>query len=87
MPDGRVHMHGYEQPDIEEVLKRLQWSSVKKAVELVIHPATMIQEDLFGTLTKSRVLEYETFRDPELVTCLYQAGIEPVGFKVLHNDR
>jgi hypothetical protein len=86
MPDGRVYMLGYAKPDIEGAMKRLQWGSVKKAVELVIHPATMVQEDLFGSLTNSRVLEYETFRNPGFVKRLSQANIEPVGFEVLYNN-
>ena len=85
MPDGRVYMPGYGggAARIEEVLARLPWNQVKKAVEFIIHPATTVREELFGGLTESRVVEYQTFRNPKLVERLRQSGVEPVGFEAL----
>ncbi len=85
MPDGKIHMPGYgtEQADIASAVKRLQGSGVKQAVELVIHPATAVHEDLFGGLTAKRLLEYKTFRDPGFVKLLRQEGIETAGFEAV----
>lgn len=85
MPDARVYMPGYGggAARIEEILGRLPWNQVKKAVEFVIHPATTIREELFGSLTESRVVEYQTFKNPKLVERLRQSGVEPVGFEAL----
>ncbi|MFQ5852775.1 MAG: carbohydrate deacetylase [Candidatus Binatia bacterium] len=85
MPDARLYMPGYTASVglVEEVFNRLQWNTVKKAVEVVIHPATTVHEDLFGRLTESRVAEYNTFKNPKLLKRLRQSGIEPVGFEAL----
>jgi len=86
MPDARVYAPGYVEPRtmIEEIISRLPWSKVKKAVELVIHPATAVREDLFGTLTESRIAEYQTFKNPKLADRLRQSGTELVRFETLH---
>jgi hypothetical protein len=86
MPDGRVYMPGYsiEKASLEDALSRLRWRSVKKAVEIIIHPATQV-EDTFGALTESRVHEYEMYRDPALATSLLRLGIELVGFDILQH--
>lgn len=86
MPDGRIYMPGYgiNKPALEEALHRLQWHAVQKAVEMIIHPATRV-EDMFGALTESRLREYDMFKDPGLATSLTRLNIEPVGFEVLHN--
>ncbi|MGH8056901.1 MAG: carbohydrate deacetylase, partial [Candidatus Entotheonellia bacterium] len=63
MPDGRVYMPRYagiNAKSLEEVVTRLRWSAVRRAVEVIIHPATTIQNELFGGLRESRVLEYQT---------------------------
>lgn len=56
---------------------------MEKAVELIIHPATEVREQLFGTLTESRVVEYQIFKNPQLAERLRRNGVEPVGFEVL----
>jgi hypothetical protein len=86
MPDGRVYMPGYgiDKASLEDAMRRLQWCSVKKAVEVIIHPATRV-ENMFGALTESRLLEYDMYKDPGLATSLMQLGIEPVGFEVLQH--
>ena len=43
MPDGRVYTPGYDGGGIAslpEIVERIEWSAVRKAVELVVHPAT-----------------------------------------------
>jgi predicted glycoside hydrolase/deacetylase ChbG (UPF0249 family) len=82
MPDGRVYMPGYpiDKASLEDGMRRLRWQSVKKAVEIIIHPATQ-DEEVFGTLKESRVREYEMYKDPDLATSLIRLGIEPVGFE------
>jgi len=85
MPDGRVYTPGYgmTRDDLQEVLTRLQWSSVNQAVEMVIHPAATVEEAIFGDLQESRVFEYKVFSDPELAAFLYRNGVEIVGFNAL----
>ncbi len=61
MPDGRIHMPA-DDAAFEEVVKRLQWSAIRGALEVVSHPATALQEELFGRLTTSRLLEYKVLR-------------------------
>lgn len=88
MPDGRIYMPGYDgagAATLEEMLKRLRWDAIKKAVEVIVHPATTVDEGLFGSLTESRVLEYKTFKDPRLVDRLRLNGFETVGFEALSN--
>jgi len=89
MPDGRIHLVGYSnsQAAIEGVTKLLQWNSISKAVEWTIHPATTIEEELFGVLTESRVREYQVFSDPRLVERLHKNGVQTIGFEVLGNDQ
>jgi hypothetical protein len=53
------------------------------AVELVIHPAKAVESALFGGLTESRLREYETFRNPQLVGALNSAGVRLVDFNAL----
>jgi hypothetical protein len=86
MPDGRVHMPGYsiDKTSLEEAMSRLPWRSVKKAVEIIIHPATRV-ENIFGALTESRLREYDMYKDPSLMTSLLRLGIEPVGFEILQS--
>jgi predicted glycoside hydrolase/deacetylase ChbG (UPF0249 family) len=90
MPDGRVYAPGYNgnaAAALEQIASRLPWNSVKKAVELVVHPAKQIQEGLFGSLTESRLLEYEVLRNPDLVKRLRRRHIEPSGFEILDNGQ
>jgi predicted glycoside hydrolase/deacetylase ChbG (UPF0249 family) len=86
MPDGRVYMPGYStnKASLEDAMRRLQWHSVKKAVEVIIHPATRV-ENIFGSLTESRLLEYDMYKDPGLAASLMRFGVEPVGFDVLYH--
>ena len=85
MPDGTIDTPGFDagKAAIEEVVKRIQWPSVKNAVELVIHPATAINEALFGELTESRLHEYRAFSDPELANRLAATGVETAGFEAV----
>jgi predicted glycoside hydrolase/deacetylase ChbG (UPF0249 family) len=87
MPDGRVYAPGYDadRESLKDVLRRLKWPAVKKAVEIIIHPATRI-EKIFGDLTESRLREYEVYKDPELATILNQQGIQPVSFEELRSN-
>jgi predicted glycoside hydrolase/deacetylase ChbG (UPF0249 family) len=87
MPDARLYAPGYGNPDvmIQEVITRVPWGRIKSAVEIVIHPAINIEADLFGSLTESRLLEYSTFKNPELAHDLRRKGVEPVGFEALFN--
>ncbi|MDZ4720132.1 MAG: ChbG/HpnK family deacetylase [Roseiflexaceae bacterium] len=86
MPDGAIHTPGYRAGEtrIEDALKRVPWAKIQRAAELIIHPATMVDRELFGNVTESRVRDYQVFRDPGLKDRLLKAGVNPVGFEVLH---
>jgi hypothetical protein len=79
-------MPGYsiDKVSLEEIMHRLPWRSIKKAVEIIIHPATRV-EAIFGALTESRLREYDMYKEPSLATSLRQLGVEPVGFDVLQH--
>ena len=86
MPDGRVYTPGYDGAGIAslpEIIERIEWSSVRKAVEVVVHPATRVEEGLFGSLKESRLLEYNVLRDPSLKEQLYRKGVELASFESL----
>jgi predicted glycoside hydrolase/deacetylase ChbG (UPF0249 family) len=86
MPDGRVYMPGYKGASIaalEDIVEQLPWSYVRRAIEVVVHPATSVDEELFGAMTESRVREYEVLRDWSLVDRLRRQGIRTVGFEAL----
>lgn len=85
MPAGLVHLigHGTPKPDIRDLTNRLRVALGGRIGEYVIHPATLVQEDMFGNLTESRVFDYELFSNPKLVATLQSAEIELVGFNTL----
>lgn len=85
MPAGLVHLmgKGTPKPDIRDLTQRLRVALGGRIGEYVIHPATLVQEELFGNLTDSRLFDYELFSNPELDAALQSAGIELVGFKAL----
>jgi predicted glycoside hydrolase/deacetylase ChbG (UPF0249 family) len=87
MPDGRVYAPGYDtdRESLKEVLRRLKWPLVKKALEFIIHPATQV-EKTFGNLTESSVREYECCKNPELAAFINQQGIQPVNFEELRSN-
>jgi predicted glycoside hydrolase/deacetylase ChbG (UPF0249 family) len=87
MPDGRLYAPGYDtdRGSLKEVLHRLKWPLVKRAVEFIIHPATQV-EKTFGNLTESRVREYECYKNPELAAFINQQGIQPVNFEELRSN-
>ena len=85
MPDGLVHMPGYETAinSIEHAISRLPWHTINKAVELVVHPATTSNNKFFRLNAERRVHEYYVFKDPKLLNRLKQINIETVGFEAL----
>jgi hypothetical protein len=86
MPDGRVYTPGYDGAGIAslpEIVERIEWSAVRRAVELVVHPATHVEEGVFGSMTESRLLEYKVLREPGLKERLRQSGVELAGFEAL----
>ena len=85
MPAGRLYLLGYQPGSytLTVLLERVDWRNVGAALELVIHPAKKIDANLFGSLTESRLREYEAFRNPKLLASLKQGGIRLVGFDAL----
>ncbi|GAB4114783.1 MAG: ChbG/HpnK family deacetylase [Roseiflexaceae bacterium] len=86
MPDGAIHTPGFRDgdSDIADALRRAPWRHVRRAAELIIHPATRLEPELFGNLTESRLRDYRVFSDPALKDRLIAAGMQPAGFEVLY---
>jgi predicted glycoside hydrolase/deacetylase ChbG (UPF0249 family) len=87
MPDGRLYTPGYKGQSVsslDEIVSRLQWNSIRNAVELVVHPAVSVENDLFGGLTETRLLEYHALSDPGLVLRLNQQSVTLTGFESVH---
>jgi hypothetical protein len=86
MPAGRLYLPGYQAGNysLAVLLERIDWRDVSGALELVIHPATALDSKLLGSLTDSRLREYETFRDSRLVERAQRAGVDLVGFDALN---
>jgi predicted glycoside hydrolase/deacetylase ChbG (UPF0249 family) len=85
MPDARLYTPGFSSTRdlLEKVIQDIRWHKVRRAVEIVTHPATSANEKLLGELTESRVREYEILRDPTFINRLRQAAVEPAGFDSL----
>jgi predicted glycoside hydrolase/deacetylase ChbG (UPF0249 family) len=86
MPDGRLYTPGYNGKGTATMLAtihRVEWRQVKKAIEIVTHPATSVDKQLFGSITESRVVEYKTLTDPTLLKQLRQEAVDLVGFEAL----
>jgi chitin disaccharide deacetylase len=85
MPDARLYTPGFTgtRESLEKVIENIPWHKVRRAVEIVTHPATAVNGKLFGELTESRVREYKILRDPTLINRLRQASVEPSNFDSL----
>ncbi len=86
MPDARIYMPGYEGASVlalENAVERLPWKGIRRAVEAVVHPATIVDEELFGAMTESRLREYEVLSDTGLAARLNRKGIQTVGFEAV----
>jgi predicted glycoside hydrolase/deacetylase ChbG (UPF0249 family) len=85
MPDGRIYMPGYNGTSVaflEDILERVPWGRVERALEVVVHPASRV-EGLSGSLIGSRVREYEVLRDSTLANRLTHRGIQIAGFEAV----
>jgi chitin disaccharide deacetylase len=89
MPDGRLYLPGYQAGNytLSVLLGRIDWRRIRSAIELVIHPATKLDAELFGSLTESRLREYELFRNARLPGRLESAGFRLVGFEALEASK
>lgn len=89
MPAGRIYTPGcsLDSSSFQEALNRIGWERVQRPLELAIHPATRVEAALFGSLTQSRIRDYELFRNPRLRDRLQQIGVRPVGFEALRQNR
>ena len=89
MPRGMIHMPGYaaSKGASQQSAGSIYWPLSSGILELIIHPAIRVEEDLFGDLKESRVQEYKLFADRAVVDHLSNAGIELVGFEALMLER
>jgi predicted glycoside hydrolase/deacetylase ChbG (UPF0249 family) len=86
MPDGRLYMPGYKSPSVaslEDVVDRLPWSTIRRAIEVIVHPAARVEQELFGNIQESRVKEYEVLSDPGFVGRLQRRGIAITSFETV----
>ena len=86
MPEGRIYAPGYTGLGtfvLEDMLNKIPWHKFHNPLELVIHPATHVEPEFFGSLTQSRITEYQVFRDLDLVELLRRQRIEAHTFDSL----
>jgi predicted glycoside hydrolase/deacetylase ChbG (UPF0249 family) len=89
MPDGRLYLPGYQAGNyaLTSLLERIDWRNAGSAIELVVHPATTADDQLFGRMTESRVREYRLFRDAKLAGRLKNIDVSLVGFEALQQSK
>jgi len=63
MPDGVIDIFGYEngKSDFNDYIGII--NSYNKTLELIIHPSTGINSDVFQNLSENRIKEYDFFRN------------------------
>lgn len=85
MPDGRVHLPGQraELALLDQLAARLPWQRIGGGLEWVTHPATSAEEPLLGTLTESRLREYELLRQPACARRMNDIGLRSITFAAL----
>jgi hypothetical protein len=88
MPDGRLYTpgsNGLETAVLLTTIPRIDWSQVRIALEIVTHPASSVDKQLFGSISiaESRVLDYKAMTAPTLVKQLQQEAVDPVSFEAL----
>lgn len=84
MPRGRIYTSGYNQhTEIAEVLANPNLPASLEPIELVVHPATQAEPDLFGSLVSSRISEYQALRNTALRNILAGAGVRLCTFGTL----
>ena len=89
MPDGKVYIrdYGLSRMGIEEAIQHLPWDSIGRAAELIIHPATAIDERVMHALREIRLHEYQVFADCGLAEGLHKLGIQITGFGGLEYEQ
>jgi hypothetical protein len=85
IPAGLIYLPGFPggTTDIEDAIRRISWPKIPASLELVIHPATQVETDLFGNFTDSRIEEYHYFAQPDVADHLQRLGCRLVRFDSL----
>jgi hypothetical protein len=90
MPRARLYTPGYNGTaivNLPAIVARVAWERLDGPLEIVVHPATAVEESLFGSLTTSRIHEYNALRQPDLRRRLEEAGTDIVNFASLDAAR
>ena len=66
--------------EIESILKS---PHLPGTAEFVVHPSTCVLPGLFGSLTESRVQEWRSLSDPQLVARLKRGNVQLSSFRAL----
>lgn len=83
MPDGRlVAFSNSIKTDIERNRKAILGSKYRN-IEMVIHPATEIDEKLFGNIGTDRIKEYKLHMSQEMYDLLHSSQIQTITFENL----
>lgn len=83
MPDGRlVAFSNKIKVDIERNRKAIL-SSKYSTIEMVIHPATQLDEKLFGNIGEDRIMEYKLYMTKEMYNLLHNEEIRTSNFEQL----
>ena len=83
MPDGRlVAFSNKIKLDIERNRKAIL-SSKCSTIEMVIHPATQLDEKLFGNIGEDRIMEYKLYITKEMYDLLHNEEIQTSNFEQL----
>lgn len=83
MPDGRlVAFSNKIKLDIERNRKAIL-SSKYNTIEMVIHPATQLDDELFGNIGEDRIMEYKLYMTKEMYDLLHNEEIQTSNFEQL----
>lgn len=66
--------------DIDKLIKVIN-NCKYDSVEVVVHPATALDCEYFGTIREPRLEEYNFLKDETIIDKFKQNGIDPVGFE------
>lgn len=84
MPDGLIiTFKPKSKLDIVRLVNALK-SSSRASIEVVIHPSTVPNHPHFGNIAEERVLEYEFFRNEELMEAFKNANFKLCSYKDLN---
>ena len=86
MPDGRiVTFKNISKTDVSRMQRALNKTN-KKVIEIIIHPALLGDNPLFGNIGHDRVQEYEVYKTEEMHNLFSQGGNRIVCFRNMRGE-